>query len=215
MIRDVYCPPEYRGSAIENAIGKLKSFYDGDIAIQTVVECGHGAISKLRALLLQRESSGLFQARVRAVEALSALGAHKVLLEFLKMERQLGDPVERLGEDAVINAAARALAYRNDPGLFEVLTRLACRPCLTGVIFTLGTFRKAEVIPLLIEALSEDASRLTAERALVRMGTAARTALTEIADRSPDCHQRESESQLRQRRSARRVLSEIEVTPRK
>ncbi len=211
MNRDIYRPPEYRENLVKNAIGRLKSFHDGEIAVPEVVACGNEAIPALRALLFERELSGLFQARVRAVEALAGLRAHAVLLEFLKTERQLADPVERLGEDAVINAAASALAYRNDPGLFEVLMRLARRPCLTGVIFALGTFRKAEAIPLLIEALTEDASRLSAEKALVRIGTAARTALTEVADRPSD--ERASESELRQQRSARKVLSELGVPP--
>ncbi len=209
MIRDIYCPPENGGKAAESAIEKLKSFRDGDVSIQAVVACGRGAIPGLRALLFEREPSGLFEARVRAAEALSALWAHGVLLEFLSANREVTDPVERLGEDAVINAAAKALAYRSDPGLFEVLMRLAHRPCLTGVIFALGTFRKAEAIPLLVEALSEDVSRLTAEKALARMGTVARPALIDVADRPIGCHERESESQLRQRRSARKLLSEI------
>ncbi len=212
MSRDI-CPlPEGDGNAIENAVNGLKSFLAPDMAVLRVTSYGNEAIPLLRALLFEREPSGLFQARVRAVDALSTLGAHKVLLEFLKTERQLADPVERLGEDAVINAAARALAYRNDPGLFEVLMRLASRPCLTGVVFALGTFRRTEAIPLLVQALSEDASRLTAERALARMGTVARAALTQVVDRPVGCHERESESQLRQRRSARRLLFEIGVS---
>ena len=179
MTRDIYRPPEYRNDSIERAIAKLKSFHDGDIAVLEVVACGDRAIPALRTLLFDREPSGLFEVRVRAVDALAKLGAHEVLVEFLSSPRDVTDPVERLGEDAVINAAARALADHSDQRVFELLLRLAHRPCLTGVISALGTSRRPEAIPLLVKALSEDASRNTAESALQRIGAAARPALIE------------------------------------
>jgi HEAT repeat protein len=214
MTRDIYRPPEYGNDAIQRAIGKLKSFHDGDIGVLEVVACGGHAIPPLRALLFDREPSGLYQVRVRAVDALAELGAHEVLVEFLSAARDVTDPVERLGEDAVINAAARALAYRSDQRVFELLVRLARRPCLTGVIFALGTFRQAKTIPLLVEALSEDASRPTAEAALKRIGAVARPALIEAVSRHTGVHEHDSESRLRQRRSAWRLLAEIGVSRR-
>lgn len=214
MTREIYRPPEYSEDPVQRAIGKLKSFHDGDIAVLEVVACGDRAIPALRTLLFEREPSGLFQVRVRAVDALEKLGAHEVLVEFLCTPRDVTDPVERLGEDAVINAAARALAYHSDQRVFELLLRLAHRPCLTGVIFALGTSRRPEAIPLLVEALSEDASRITAEAALKRIGAVARPALIEALSRRTDAHEHISESQLRLRRSALRLLAEMGVTRR-
>ena len=214
MARDIYRPPEYHIDAMQRAIGKLKSFHDGDIAVLEVVACGDRAIPALRTLLFDRESSGLFQVRVRAVDALEKLGAHEVLVEYLCTPRDVTDPVERLGEDAVINAAARALAYHSDQRVFELLLRLANRPCLTGVIFALGTSGRSEAIPLLVEALSEDASRNTAEAALKGYGAATRPALIEAVSRRTDAHEHVSESQLRQRRSALRLLAEMGVSRR-
>ena len=195
MTREIYRPPEYRDDAIQRAIGKLKSFHDGDIAVLEVVACGYRAIPALRTLLFERDPSGLFQVRVRAVDALEKLGAHEVLVEFLCTPRDVTDPVERLGEDAMISAAARALAYHSDQRVFELLLRLAHRPCLTGVIFALGTSGRPEAIPLLVEALSEDGSRTTAEAALKRIGAAARPALIEAVSRRTDAHEHVSESQ--------------------
>ena len=212
MARDIYRPPEYRNDALQRAIGKLKSFHDGDIAVLEVVACGDRAIPALKTLLFDREPSGLFQVRVRAVDALAKLGADEVLVEFLSTPHDVTDPVERLGEDAVINAAARALAYHSDQHVFEVLLRLAHRPCLTGVIFALGTSGRPEAIPLLVEALSEDASRITAEAALKRIAAAARSCLIEAVSRRTDAHEHVSESRLRQRRSALRLLAEIGVS---
>jgi HEAT repeat protein len=214
MTREIYRPPEYRDDAIQRAIGKLKSFHDGDIAVLEVVACGDRAIPALRTLLFDREPSGLYQVRVRAVDALAKLGAHEVLVEFLSTPRDVTDPVERLGEDAVINAAARALADHSDERVFELLLRLAHRPCLTGVISALGTSRRPEAIPLLVDALSEDASRLTAEAALKGMGAASRPALIEAVSRRTDTHEHLSESRLRQRRSALRLLAETGVSRR-
>jgi HEAT repeat protein len=136
------------------------------------------------------------------------------LLEFLSSPRELADPVERLGEDAVINAAARWLAYRSDPGLFDLLLELAQRPCLTGVIFALGASRNAKAIPRLIQALGEDVSRMTAEIALKRMGSAGRSALLQAAMRTTPLGTNESESTVRQRCSAIRLLAEMGVSNR-
>jgi hypothetical protein len=214
MTRNVYQPPEYRDGAVQRAVAKLKSFQDGDLAVLEVVACGDRVIPSLRSLLFDREPSGLYQVRTRAVDALAQLGAQNVLKEFLGAIRDLADPVERLGEDAVINAAARALAHSGDPGTFELLVRLACRPCLDGVIYALGTLRQAKAIPLLIEALSEDGSRLIAEAALKKMGAATRSALIETAIRHSGSHEHESESRLRQRRSALKLLAEMGVSHR-
>lgn len=143
---------------VERAIAKLKSFHDGDSGVVETIGCGDRAVPALREMIFERKPSGLYQARCRAVAALAALGAHDVLIDFLRSERPIADPVEQLGEDAVINATALVLAerrVRRDRRVFELLVRLARRPCLTGVIFALGTFRQAKAIPLLVEALSE------------------------------------------------------------
>jgi hypothetical protein len=65
---------------------------------------GNAAIPTLRGLLFQREPSGLFQTRCRAIEALAALDAHSVVIEHLNAavlserldgNRTLTDAVER------------------------------------------------------------------------------------------------------------------------
>jgi hypothetical protein len=196
---------------VEQAIAKLKSFHDGDLAIVHVIACGEPAIPALRTMLFERERSGLYQARRRAVEALAALGAHHVLIEFLETKRTIADPTEQVGEDAVINAAALALANAREQHVFELLLRLAQRPALTGVIGTLGAFGRVKAIPVLLDALQEDASRLTAESALRKLGQSARPALLGVATPRVPHGERESESSARQRRSALRLLVEIGV----
>jgi hypothetical protein len=132
-------------------------------------------------MLFQREPGGLFDARCRAVEALATVGAYDVLIEFLSAPHAVSDPVESVGEDAVVNAAALAFVNRRDERVFPILLQLAERPCLTGVIAALGAFGRTEAIARLVDALAEDAGRRTAEVALRGFGAAARPSLLEAA----------------------------------
>jgi hypothetical protein len=201
-------------SGIEHAIDKLKSLHDGDLAIVEVAGHGDRAIPALRELLFAREPSGLYQVRCRAVEALALIKAYDVLIEFLRAERQVTDPVEQVGEEAVINAAALALANLRGQGVFELLLRLGTRGSLPGVIGALGGFGRVAAIPVLIDALEDDASRRTAETGLKRLRRSAVPALLRAATLQAPLAERESESSLRRRRSALELLLQIGI-PRK
>jgi HEAT repeat protein len=194
---------------VERAVERLRSLNDGDLALPHVIVCGERAIEPLRKLLFEREPSGLFEARCRATEALAAIGARNVLLEFLRHLPAAPDPVEALGNDAVINAAALAACRVHDEELFEILLKVARRPALTGVIGALGSFGRAEAIPLLIDALEDDTSRLTAENALKRVGGSARPALRQAAERRLPSPKIESVSSQRRRQSASKLLAEL------
>jgi hypothetical protein len=196
--------------AIEEAIAALRSFQHGDSGILDVIACGAQTIPFLRAMLFERERSGLFEVRCRVVQALAALDAYDVLIEFLNADRTIVDPVERVGEDAVINAAALALANVREQRVFELLLRLAQRSALTGVIGALGAFGRLEAIPVLIDALEEDASRHTAETALWKLGKKACPALLSTVDLKVPSAGRESESSARRRRSALKLLAEMD-----
>jgi hypothetical protein len=202
-------------SGVHRALDRLKSLHDGDLGVLDVVACGRRAIPALRALLLEGESSGIYQPRCRAVEALATLGAHDVLIEFLKSPRDVVDPVNRTGEEAVINAAARALATRRVEEVFPLLMDLAKRQPLAGVINALGSFQRRESIPCLIRALSEDYSRRAAEAALLQLGSKARTALLKAAMRPVPSAEWESPSSCRARRSAVQLLVKLGVSPRR
>jgi len=128
------------------------------------------------------------------------------LAEFLRAQREAADPVERIGDDVVTNAAARALARSREPHVSELLLWLAETRPLPGVIAALGASGQIEAIPYLIEALAEDESRLAAEAALRNFGSCAQQPL--IVAACKDSHDRESESCLRQRRSALELLAE-------
>jgi hypothetical protein len=205
-------PAEQPPVDVTHAVAKLKSFSEGHRGVADVIACGGRAIPALRRVLFEREPSGLFQPRCRAIEALAALGAYNVLIDFLQADRRIADPIECLGEDAVMNAAALALALANvrEPRVFDLLLRLAQRPALTGVIGALSAFKRTEAIPLLIDALEEDASRHTAETALWKLGKKTRAALLQTVDLKVPSDERESESSARRRRSAFKLLTEMD-----
>jgi hypothetical protein len=148
------------------------------------------------------------------VEALAALGAHDVLIQFLSSPREVADPVNRTGEEAVISTAAQALVDHPDERVFPLLLELANRQPLAGVIDALGSFRRAEAIPCLIKALYEDYGRRAAETALLRMGPSALSALLRTASRPAPSAEWESQSSRRARRSAVQLLTRIGVPSR-
>jgi hypothetical protein len=196
---------------VQPAIEKLKSLRDGDIGVVEAVACGQHAIPALHALLFEREPSGIYQPRCWAARALSILGAYDILFEFLSTPHEARDPVERAGDDAVINAAARQLSVVREERVFQLLLGLARRRNWPGVIAALAAFHRKEAIPYLVGALAEDDCRLLAEPALVSFGRAALPALLRCATlRSPSASVG-SETSIRKRRSALSLLMEIGV----
>jgi HEAT repeat protein len=198
----------------EALIARLKALYDADRATLELTALGPRAIPPLKKFLFQREPSGLYESRVNAVFALRALKAEDVLLEFLHNapEVDIADPVERTGEDAVINAAARALAHRRDDEVFRALIGIAEWRSLPGVIEALGEMRRKSAIPFLIAGLASDFCRGTAEIALTKIGAAARPALIELALNPIPSVEFETVSSIRTRRSAVSVLCDVGVT---
>ena len=199
-----------RGSGLDLALHHLMSLNVGDQGVLEVVAFGRSAVPRLRHLLFQREPSGLFQPRCRVVQALAALGAREVLLEFLETDRDIPDPVERAGEDAVINAVARTLHTSGDEVVFRRLLRLAATRRLIGPIEVIGTMRRREALHCLVAALEDDLARPVAEDALRNFGSDAAPALLESAHTATRHDGEESESSRRRRRSALQLLSEID-----
>jgi len=200
---------------IEHAVGRLKSLRDGDTGLLEVVDLGPDVVPALRRLLFEPEPSGLHQVRSLAAEALAAVGAFDVLADFLVSREPIADPVERLGEEVVIGAAARAIARLREEWVYRLLSVLATHRCITGVLAGLGSFHRKDSIEIFIRALSEDEVRLTAEAILRGFGRTARSALIAAALDRGNADRSESESHLRKRRSALGLLLEIGIPPKK
>jgi hypothetical protein len=92
--------------------------------------------------------------------------------------------------------------------VFRLMLDLAPWHLTSGVVEALGSFNRLEAIPHLIHALAEDDCRTIAEAALQRLGAAAVSGLTQAALRRMPSPKSESETSLRQRRSALRVLGQ-------
>ncbi|MBN8985100.1 MAG: hypothetical protein J0H32_11685 [Rhizobiales bacterium] len=191
---------------------RFRSLNDGDAALVEVVGLGSDAIPSLRRLLFARETSGLFQSRCRAVEAIASLKAFPVLADFLRSHRDSDDPVERLGDDAVKSAAWRALARLHEPWIYDLLLEHARHRPLLGILAGLGAFLRTESIPIFVEALGEDHLRLTAHGVLRAFGGAAWPALIAAALDPGQDQLGESESHLRKRRSALILLLESKLS---
>jgi hypothetical protein len=207
-------PPCAADVRLNHAMRRLASLHEGDSGLVEAVAIGAAAIAPLTVILCERQPSGLFQARCRAVEALAALKAFSVLADFLRTRYELVDPVERLGEDVVVSAAARAIARLREPWVYELLVDLARRRPLQGVLCGLGSFFRIESAPVFIDALLEDELRLTAEAVLRGFGPKVRPHLVAAAVERGGDARGESESHLRKRRGALAVLGEVGITRR-
>ena len=198
----------------QRLVGRLQGLRDSDRAVLDLIALGPIAVPTLRRFLFRRERSGIYEPRCQAVFALAALKAADILVEFLRasIEADIIDPVERTGEDAVINAAARALKTRRDDEVFCVLMAIARHRRLSGVIEALGEMRRPEALPYLVAGLSEDFTRREAETALRKFGAGADAALARVVLNPIPSARFESVSSLRTRRSALSVLREIGVT---
>jgi hypothetical protein len=205
-------PDDEKKRELRNSIAKLVSLEGGDAGLIEVLRFKPAAIVPLRALLFQREPSGLYQPRCRVAKALGLLGAYNVLREFLALRRETEDLVERTGEDAVINAAARALAGARDAPDFELLLAVLQWRILPGVIEAAGAFDRPEAIPLFIGSLAEDDCRAAAAQALRRLGEAAIPALIRCAAAAKKPPDAETETSRRQRRSALQLLVEMRIS---
>ena len=200
---------EKSSSEITILIDHLNSLHEGGSAVDRLVECGEKAVAPLAEYLMKGQPSHIYQPRQRAVTVLARLGAKNVLIEYLRKQKEISDPVFRFGEEAVENTAARALAKWQTEDVFAVLLRIAKSRTLPGVIEALGTFRRPETIPLFIAALTDDVSRAAAENALRSMGEAIKPALIEAAGRSEDPGDCKTASALLRRRSAVRILADL------
>jgi HEAT repeat protein len=194
---------------VARALERLKSLHDGDLGVVDITACGSRAVPALRALLLTGETSSIYHPRCRAVEALAALGAHYVIIEFLGSPREVANPINRSGEEAVVNAAARALIGVKDPRVFPLLLELAETRLSAGVVEALGSFGRTAALPALLRAMREDHTRPVAEAALLRLKVAACPTLAEIATRPLPSPGQESPSSRRTRLAAARLLARI------
>ena len=198
--------------AIRRLVEKLNSLREGESAAVALVACGRRAVEPLRAFLREGKPSDIYQPRRWAIVALAGLKAKEVLLEYLRCPSPISDPVARLGEEAVQDAAAAALKQWPGEDVYEVLTAIVQRCHLPGAVATLGELGCTEAIPDIVAALEDDVCREAAEKALRKLGNSAVPELILAALNPWPDRNRESPSSLLRRSSAARLLAEIGVS---
>jgi hypothetical protein len=119
----------------------------------------------------------------------------------------------RFAEEAVQNAAVRALAPHANQRIVEFLLDLAQRQMLPSLAEVFGQWRSTAALPFLDRALEDSVCRPAAEEAFRSIGKPARaqligSALTPYPRTGP-----ETPSSLRRRRSALSLLAEIGIEP--
>jgi hypothetical protein len=218
-ISDPFSDPEPETAfRIARAVARLTSLRDDSaLGVPEAVACGPAAIPALRRVLFGREPSGLYEPRRHAVAALAELGAYDVLAEYLAAYLatvdMIADPVEKTGDEAVVNAAARALAEWPDETVLPRLLALTQHAPLAGVVDALARLRCIAAIPYFVRALAEDFTRCEAEEALRSFGEDAVPALLEAAHVRIPADGLESASSLRRRRSVLALLAETGLGP--
>jgi HEAT repeat protein len=192
-------------------VTQLDSLHDGDAVVGKLIACGPAAIEPLRQFLMRGRPSGTYQPRRWAVEALAALGAKEVLMDYLRSPKEIPDPVARFGEEAVESAAARELAAWKSEDVFDLLAELAQKRMLVGIVEALGEFGRLDSIPYFDRALEDDICRDAAEKAFRKIGQPAKIHLLESAVTPLRNRMEETPSSIRRRRSALRLLNEMEL----
>jgi len=197
---------------VHRLIWELESLRHGEETVAALVALGPAALEPLRRFLLAGKPSQIFQPRLWAVQALARLGARDALIAYLLQEREIADPEESFGEEAVASAAARHLAAWKDEDTYRFLLKLSERRLLNGLIDALADFRNPEAIPYFERALEDDFYRPAAEKALVKLGASAACALVRSA-MTPHPHSGlETPSSLERRRSAVRLLNLVGIS---
>jgi HEAT repeat protein len=198
-----------RDESIDNLIRELDSLNTGKKAAERLVKYGPAAVEPLRRFLLEGVARKIFHPRLWAVEALARLRANDVLREFLSQAREIPDPEDRFGEEAVESAAARFLSEWPDEDTYQFLLKLSERKMLIGLIESLAVFGRPEPIPCFERALEDDFYRPAAEEAFVKLGPMVCGALAGSAVSPHPSILMETPSSLQRRRSAVRLLGRI------
>jgi len=197
---------------VHRLICELETLHRGEGAVASLIALGPVAIEPLSKYLLEGQPSKVFQPRLWAVKALAGLRAREVLVAYLLQEKEIADPQERFGEEAVASAAARSLAAWPDEDTRRLLLQLSLHRLLNGLIDALAAFQTLEAIPYFERALEDDFYRAAAENAFLKLGSRACEALLRSAMTPNPRSVMETPGSLKRRRRAVRLLNSIGIS---
>ena len=198
---------------IDRLVEGLNSLHDGERALAQLIAIGSPAVESLKNFLFHGKPSVVYQPRRWAVEALGALKAKDVLLDYLRWKKDIPDPATRFAEQSVENAAARELAAWRTDDVLRALLDIALPHPQAGIIDALGEFGRMEALSYFIRALEDDVCRILAENALRKMGQRAEVALACAARTPLPSQEEERPSSVRRRISALELLASMKPDP--
>ena len=197
---------------VHRLICQLETLHRGEEAVTSLIALGPVAIGPLSKYLLEGRPSKVFQPRLWTVKALAGLRAREALVSYLLQEREIADPEECFGEEAVASAAARSLAAWLDEDTRRFLLKLSERRLLNGLIDALAELKTPEAIPYFEHALEDDFYRPAAENAFLKLGGAAGDALAQSAVTPRPNPSMETPGSLERRRAAVRLLNILGIS---
>jgi HEAT repeat protein len=157
-------------------VARLNNLYEIFRVQGEILAYGEETVEPLAELLLSPPST-FSEPRVAAAECLGAIGGDKAVDALIRVldyhDVETLGPVQRFGEDAVRNVAARRLARFASPKVCDSLLRALQRNHLIGAGQALAHLGDTRAIPHLIECLEDDYKKEKATVALRQFGQAA------------------------------------------
>lgn len=162
-------------SSPEQLVGLLDSMVEGERAFEQLIAIGQLAVPCLERFLLDSPPRSLSLPRCRAVRALGELGACSTLIAYFQRYTRPADATVLFAEDAVRSAAAEELLHCQGEAAFPVLRNAVRERATSGLVRSLGEFRRPDAIPAFFELLEDDLCREVAKEALRKCAAPARS----------------------------------------
>lgn len=197
---------------INQSVARLQSLHESDRAVLELIAGGERNLPGLRDFLLNGRLTSVFQPRLNAVNAIAGIGGKDILIEYLKSPLRTGDPVIRLGEEAVRSSAVRELSRWPAEEVADAIMDSIRKHLTPGACDAAGRLRLISAAPYLVDALADDICRLPAMDALRSMFPEVKPLLIETALRFAQLRFPDSPTLLRRAQAALRILSEVELS---
>lgn len=196
----------------ESAITRLESLHDSDRAVLELIAAGRQSLPALRDFLLKGRLTSVFQPRLNAVKAIAGIGGRDILIEYLRSPMRTGDPVIRLGEEAVRSSAARELSRWPVNEVADAIMDAIREHVTPGACHSAASLRLIRAAPYLVDALADDVCRPPAMQALREMLPETRPLLMEAALRWEQLRFPDNPVLFRRAQAAMRILSEADLS---
>ncbi len=198
--------------AARRLVAQLVDLHGGARVLPAIVSLGDAAVPALESFL-RGPSQQLYHMRVRAADALGAIGSNLAIAALIRALRDSvarePEPLCREAEGVIVGRIADQLDHHRSAAVVEaLLDALRARP-YPACARLLGEMRDPRAISLLIQCLHEDAARAAAMGALLRFGRAAVAPLRATLATPHVVHELEPPTWIDGRAAAATLLGEL------